>query len=1036
MKTKRQYKWLIGFGILLLLGGLLFSGQLAYMLQRQNRLNVRPLVLITSPANAEQISSGAGVIIHATARSIRGISTMELWVDGQLYTSQAAGEEGAQSPFVLNETWQPSTPGSHLIQVRAVSSNGMEGQATITVAVSGTPETSVYTLQEGDDISEVAGQFGLTAEDLSTLDPEMDLSDLGPGDSISLPEGEAGAEDGSAPITEEATADAEESEPPAADAPEPGSFFELVTLMGVAEYFDPAAGSPAELRLEISSLVTPREYDSLHCYIGVAGTAPQWVPDVDLNQATDESFTLTDDGWNVADYYAGALAPQFAWPNDEALPFSLNCVGVLAGVEALPAGNLEISIPPEEWDGVSRTAAAGDGGLQIQYRIVFAGSVPQGIPIYLDAGMTAPTNLWLDDRRYALHWDYEPEPDELEVGGFRVYLNGNLQWSVRGSRTRQTDIPPQWFHPPCGDEYVLSVSAYRDGYPDGPESFTAMPPVSIVTPDDQCSKQIEISFVSLRTFELGGDSDGDESHGDVGSIYADFFANEQVFSIDSRSPERYGLDLTNGLSDGSLYDFNNLANNITWHATGNPYMVVDVEPNGTFQYGFTIMDHDWGPCRHSGDTGCDDLLCEGASFILYDHYGNLDTVQEQTLRSTNERCEVTVRFGPAPGSIVGSAGDGPALPFLSVENYHFDDETNAINYDIVNTGSGTWPTQPLEIWMTDREGNRLESLRLSDFRLDPGQSIPMEYISRFDPAEVCISLDPNNSVLERFEATGAISTTRRYCPPMPDLVIRSVEYDAELGHLVVIIQNIGSELIDRTISFAVPGIMTGSTVVTHSIHLTRLREYDSFPLRIPVTTEQRENLVNGYTLIVDSDHRITEEDEDNNEYTVSGRTRYWITWHTGCSSGYVVGLINDVHMRLEASIIGSAGEEELADWRAPELSGYSTFGRKCWGYDHPNEPTFYSDRFFLVGDEKLKVRLSNSVNAGAEHYGVGEIEFLIDPSDPYGNQAFVDAFAPTCDASSGDPGYYSLSYSYPGAGRRPDPGEWHTLLKICRLTGE
>ena len=1039
MKIKNHARWLVSIGILVLVGVCILGSQLAYMLHRQNRLQSRPVVLILSPVNHEQIETGTGVIIDATARSIRGITRMELWVDDQLFASQAAGAEGAQSPFVLNEIWLATASGPHVIQVRAISSNGIEGQSTITVELSDSMENAPYTLQEGETLADVAEQFDLTPEELNELNPGINPEDVAPGDTLTLPDTDTGEEDGSAPPAAPEVPAADEAVAPEADAPEPGSFFELATLFGFADFFDTASSTPVELRLEVLSLETSQTYDNLHCYIGVGESLPQWYPDVDLNQSTDESFTMTDDGWNVADYYAGAQAPLFAWPGNQTLPFSINCVGVLGGVEAVPAGSLDLMVETEAWDGITRSATgSGEGtSFQIEYRILYADSVPHGIPIFLDPSMTSPSNLWLDERRYALHWDYEPRPDELEVDGFRIYLNGNLQWAVRGNTMRQSDIPPEWFHPPCGDEYLLSVSAYRNGYPDGPESMSAMPPVSIVTPPDQCQKQIEMTFLSLRTFELGGDVDGDESDGDVGSVYGDFIANEQVFSIDSRSSERHGLGQPYGFYDFSQYDFSSFSSDIGWHATGSPTMLVEIEPDGTFQYGFSIMDHDWGRCRHSDDSGCDDLLCEGMSYILYDHYGNLDTVQEQTLRSTNDRCEVTVRFGPAPGSIVGSAGDAPALPYLSVENYQIDDATNTIHYDIVNTGTGTWPTQPLEIWMVDREGNQLERQMLNEFRLEPGQSGTMEYISRFSPLEVCIALDPNNAVLERYESGDEATTFRRYCPPLPDLVIRSVAYDSQNGDLVVIAQNVGYELRNRFINFAIPGTIAGTTVVSYTTHVTYLDVYGSLAIRIPVTPEQRNDLVNGYDLIVDYDDRISEMDEENNEFHVSGRTQYWITWHHGCSTGYVVGLTNDVHLHLDASIQGVVGEQELFSWGAPELSGYSTFGRKCWGYDHPeNDPTYFSDRFFLVGDEQLKVRVSNSVNAGAEHYGVGAIEFIIDPSDPYGDQAFVDPNSPTCDAERGDPGYYGLSYSYPGSGRRPDPGLWSTLFKICRVTGD
>lgn len=1037
MKTQNRSGWFIGgLFILVFLGACFLVGQIAYTVSRQNNLQSRPLVLIHSPVNHEQILNGEAVNIHATARSKRGVTRMELWLDDRLFAVQPAGEDGAQSPFVLNESWLATASGPHVIQVRAVSANGIEGQATITVEVSESGQVLSHTVAEGETFDDIAEEFGLTSAELAALNPDTSPGELAPGDSLAVAEDTGEAEDGGSPPAAPEIPAAEDSTPPEADAPEPGSFFELGTFFGVFEIFDPVSSAPLELRLEVLSLETSQAYDTLHCYIGVGDLLPRWYPDADFDQLTDESFALTDTGWNVDDYYAGANAPLFAWPGNQSLPFSVECVGVLGGVDAVPAGSLALAVPPEAWDGITRTeASSGEGAsFQIQYRILHADSAPRGIPIFIDPSMTAPNNLWIEDRRYALHWDYEPRPDEPGIEGFRIYLNGTLQWSVRGSNVRQSDLPPEWFRPPCGDEYQLSVSAYRYGHPDGPESVLAMPPVSMVTPPDQCQKRIEVTFISLETFDLGSDGRYEDRTGDVGPVYGSFYANERQFSIDTRPPEGGNAWVDNplGLEHNRLYSFSEMAADSFWGFSGNPYTVVEIEPGGTFRFGFSLMDQDTGRCHDSGDPGCDDLVCAGASFILQDHFGNLDTEQEQTLRSDNERCAVTVRFGPAPGSIVGSAGAGPALPLLTIRNYRIEDATNTIRYEIENSGSGTWPTQPLELWYTDRAGNRLDSQRLADFRLEPGQARAMEYVSRFNPPDVCIALDPNNARLERFEAEGILGTARSFCPNQPDLVITEVEYDPENSTLVINIQNIGEqELVGRDLRIDIPGETSGTTALSITQPVVHLRRYGSLPLVIPVTAEQREFLAGGYRVRIDPQNRIAESNEDNNEYRVAGSIQYWVTWHSGCTSGYVVGLPNDIHMRLDASLLGSLGEQALFTWHAPEVTGYSTFEYKCWGYDHPeSDPTYVSERFFLAGDQQLKIRVSTVVNAGAERYGVGAFEVIISPNNIYG--AFVDSFSPTCDASWGDAGRYTPQYNYPGEGYRPDPGEWSTLFKVCR----
>ena len=374
----------------------------------------------------------------------------------------------------------------------------------------------------------------------------------------------------------------------------------------------------------------------------------------------------------------------------------------------------------------------------------------------------------------------------------------------------------------------------------------------------------------------------------------------------------------------------------------------------------------------------------------------------------------------------------PALPLLSVRNYRIEDATNTIRYEIENSGSGTWPTQTLELWYTDREGNRLASQRLDDFRLEPGQSRAMEYVSGFNPPDVCIVLDPNNTMLEMYEAEGMLGTVREFCPGQPDLEITDVEYDPQHAFLLVSIQNVGEhELASRDVQVEIPGATAGATNLSVTSPAVQLRSYGSLSVVIPVTDEQRETLMHGYRARIDPQNRIAESNEDNNDYRVAGAIQYWVTWHHGCTSGYVVGLPNDIRTRLDASLLGALGEEALFTWNAPEVSGFSTFEYKCWGFDRPEtDPTYASERFFLVGDQQLKIRISTTVDAGAERYGVGALEIIISPDNIY--SAFVDGFSPVCDARWGDNGYYSLLYNYPGEDYRPDPGEWSTLFKVCR----
>ena len=184
MKSKITSRWSVGLFILVFLGICVLAGEIASMAARQNSLQSRPLVLIHSPVNHEQILSGEAVVIHATARSKRGVTRMELWLDDRLFAVQPAGETGAQSPFVLNEPWLATVSGPHVIQVRAVSANGVEGQATITIEVSGSAQAPTHTVAQGETFEGVAAASGLTPEELAALNPDTSPGELAPGDSL------------------------------------------------------------------------------------------------------------------------------------------------------------------------------------------------------------------------------------------------------------------------------------------------------------------------------------------------------------------------------------------------------------------------------------------------------------------------------------------------------------------------------------------------------------------------------------------------------------------------------------------------------------------------------------------------------------------------------------------------------------------------------------------------------------------------------------------------------------------------------------
>jgi hypothetical protein len=121
--------------VLLLVGACVIAalaGVLVYLL-RVPEVEARPVVLISSPGYGEQVEVGQPVIIQATARDETGVVRVELWVDGQLLESQRSPLEGGLNPFPLLTNWEPLSPGTHTLIVRAFNGENTRAQGSVNV---------------------------------------------------------------------------------------------------------------------------------------------------------------------------------------------------------------------------------------------------------------------------------------------------------------------------------------------------------------------------------------------------------------------------------------------------------------------------------------------------------------------------------------------------------------------------------------------------------------------------------------------------------------------------------------------------------------------------------------------------------------------------------------------------------------------------------------------------------------------------------------------------------------------------------------
>lgn len=116
----------------------------------------KPAVVIASPQAGNSFTIGQEVIVQSVATDAKGISRMELWVDGQPVHTQAVAPP--VTSYTASQPWTPAIVGSHAIEVRAYNvDNNSSDPAQIIVTVT---EASVEVTPEPGDTSVVPTPTG------------------------------------------------------------------------------------------------------------------------------------------------------------------------------------------------------------------------------------------------------------------------------------------------------------------------------------------------------------------------------------------------------------------------------------------------------------------------------------------------------------------------------------------------------------------------------------------------------------------------------------------------------------------------------------------------------------------------------------------------------------------------------------------------------------------------------------------------------------------------------------------------------------
>jgi hypothetical protein len=904
--TIRVLVILAAIGVLTALSLLLILNQ-----TRSRLLQDRPLVMIHAPSPGQSFPEGEPVILHATARvsGNASLAQINLWIDDAHYAGRAVAEPDS-SLLVLHETWIPTTSGPHSIVVTASTTGETEGRTSLTI--------EVLPAEGGPGVS-------AQAEELQTGESETTQSEDEPDSHPALAAaGEGGGEEDGVPL-------------PDSTLP-PGSVGDILTSIGFSslQRLSTSDQAPNLLKLEIIELTTTRAFEGLHCYIGLAGSPPRWYPDQDADQTTDETFTSLGAGiWEVAPYFSGSRAPYLPWDSTEALEVEATCVGVTGGgLEAVEAGYLSVSIPMEHWDGIARTLTSEplEGRFRITYRVTPLHGEPPGHRIGLDTDMPPPTDLRIVG--FSLHWRY---PDEEPIDGFRIFLNGELQWT-EPAHARDSNLPYEWLHPPCGQTYEFTVDAiFEDdwSYPSNTVSVHGGDPGS-----EDCDRTLIVEFQEVETFDLSNDED----HGTwIGPLYGSFYVNDQEVRFNSRCRWGRYCDYI-GFEDYSTYGVRLLTSH--W-GPGPARFTLNVGIDEDITVGFEIRDQDIAAWNK------DDLVCSDSRTVRSETLGGESTISVGG--DYDQGCRVTLTINPTLGSPATNPSGLPPRPQLAVTDLSVDEATGQLEIHITNAGYATWPGRDLDVIVRWRSGTLIGQYTFPALVLRPGESTILKHPdlvpSPHPPLGACVLLDPGNMVLEEEDYTPDVWRRQEYCRRLPDLTIRDVEIDEAEGRLLITIRNSDEGSIDdRSIDLMIE-LPDGRTIlperawegVSMEAYEARLFIWEDLNAAV------RAALLGGFTVVVDPYNDIAESDGSNNRYTLPAGGAFEFNWQrvevpmydVFSPTGYEYNAFKlTVYVTLHA--ISDTSARELASWESTRTEiefNHDPFGRDV--------------AFDLEGDEAL-----------------------------------------------------------------------------------
>ena len=561
--SSRNLVILIFSAILLIIS---ISALVGYFFFRSEDLPERPLVLIHSPENDQELPIGSRVQIHATARDNSGIQRMEFWVDGTLEDVQTTTLEDGITPFPMVVSWEPQEIREYTITFRAFNSLGVRAHSSIIV------QGILGEDRDGDGLNDDldacpdqpgGGEDGCPilgdADGDGVLDPDDICPDL-PGDEddlgcpdrdgdgvpdhLDLDPDEPGPAslDGAPDSDGDGVPDDEDlspEEPGSADsggAPDSGAgdrdgdgapddVDPCPDEPGLPEHGycptpddDPAPeddspepggvpGAELLLHLEVEGYYfrVDREYNHVWCYL-------------QLEDLPVERYEFEPQGereWNIRQVLGDVNSINLVMAASQDLTIFLNCQGIDLEGALHDLGVYVAEHAASEWDGrelIGTGFGLDDESYLANYRICS----PSCDETAIQAPILDPITLGpIGNGPYRVSWRWDGEQENLR--GFRLTINGNLVDSVAEISPDLRRMNIGEFRPECGEILEFQIAAVSIN-PDTLE-LVQSPRSNIQVWDGRtCPRTILVSFVLL---------DPSGRSGRDGPIYGSFYANDQ-----------------------------------------------------------------------------------------------------------------------------------------------------------------------------------------------------------------------------------------------------------------------------------------------------------------------------------------------------------------------------------------------------------------------------------------------------------------------------------------------------------------------------